>query len=128
MFPMYLCSSVHPDRRAAARGRCDTQSLPSLLLHAWIYSCHSTPTSSTGHNMPHGDVLIKSPSCHHNLTSPFLPPHFSFLRGGAEKRKTHRICPPEFRSTYKSFFLYLNKDKKRKKNAYLLHVAKKEKE
>lgn len=66
------------------------QSLSSLLLYAWISSCHSSPTSSSGHNMPHWDALIKSQSCQHNLTFPFLFPAPMVPR----ERKTNSSITP----------------------------------
>lgn len=80
MFSMYSCTSVQPvyTLTGGLRVRDVTQSFSSLLLYARIYSCHSSPTSSTGHNMPHWHVLIKSLRCHHNLTFLFLSPHSSF--------------------------------------------------
>lgn len=92
MFSMYSCTSVQPVYILTGGLRVTdvTQSFSSLLLYAWIYSCHSSPTSSTGHNMPHWDVLIKSLRCHHNLTFSFLSPHSSF---SWENKTTPPITP-----------------------------------
>lgn len=75
MFSVYSCTSVQPVYILTGGLRVTDVTKPFLpFLYAWISSRHSSPTSSTGHNMPHRDALIKSQSCHHNLTFSFLFP------------------------------------------------------